>query len=100
MRNFRVFMKAMLIKGHWKYSGKTNKLITNGQRMWLAFSMLIASLVTLATFGRITCWADIFMGLKYASDTKKGNCNYFRRWPNWFFWVVIAWAIVVIVLNR
>lgn len=99
MKNLRIFVKSMFTKGHWKFSSKTNKSITNGQRMWLALSMLIISLVTLVTFGRITGWADIPMGLKYGCGPE-GSCNYCRKWLNWFFWVVFAWAIVVIVLNR
>ncbi len=73
MRNFRLFIKAMLIKGHWKNSGKTNKSITNSQRMWLAMCMLIGSSVTLITLGRITCWADIFLGLNYAAEKGENN---------------------------
>ena len=67
MVNLKIFSDAMTTKGHWKFSGKTNKDITNAQRMWLALSHIIGGLVTLITLGNITCWADIFMGLKFAA---------------------------------
>lgn len=60
----------MLIKGHWKFSGKTNKNITNPQRMWIALSHIIAGFVTLFTLGNITCWADMSMGLKFYCEDK------------------------------
>lgn len=71
MNNLRIFIKGMTTKGYWKHSGKTNKEITNNQRMWIALSQLIASSVTLVTLGRITGWADIFMGLKYAASQRR-----------------------------
>ncbi len=68
MKNLKIFSGAMATKRHWKFSGKTNKAITNVQRMWLALSHIIGGLVTLVTLGNITCWADISMGLKFAAQ--------------------------------
>lgn len=70
MKNFLVFVKMMTIKGHWKHSGKTNKIISNSQRMWMAVGNIIGAIVTLATLGRVTCWADVGMGLEYAVDKR------------------------------
>lgn len=61
----------MTTKGHWKYSGRTNKVVTNNQRMWLATSLIIAGFVTLITFGNITCWADMSMSLKFAATDRE-----------------------------
>ena len=65
MSNFMVFIRAMGTKGNWKHSGRTNKDVTNSQRVWLALCFIISGTVTLLTLGRITCWADIGMGLKF-----------------------------------
>ena len=65
MENMKIFYVAMTTKGHWKFSGKTNKDVSNAQRMWMALSYIIAGFVTLITLGNITCWADISMGVKY-----------------------------------
>jgi len=73
VEDIKAFLKAMFTKGNWKNSGKTNKDISNFQRILIALCQMIGGSVTLLTLGRITSWADIGMGMNFYARRKKGE---------------------------
>ncbi len=65
LSEMKLFFVCMFTKGYWKFPGRTCKSIGNRQRLWIALSTLIGSVVNILTLGNITCWADIALALEY-----------------------------------
>lgn len=69
----RILFKAVFTRGNWKFAGRTNKTVSNYERMMIASASLIGSIVTLLTLGNITFWGDIIVGLAAGLDRKKNK---------------------------
>ena len=77
MARLRIFVRAFLTRGNWKHSHRTNRSVGDIDRMWMGAAYIIEGLAMLATLGRVTCWADISISLKFACLDEHGN----RRIP-------------------